>query len=112
MTPRVFERSNDCCRDERCDQLAAKVFGALGLKSRDVLAAMTDPGPARRTGRRAEPRREACWPDGVWTAAEVSLSDALADPIVVSLMAADGVDPAALETSLAELAVTLARRRA
>jgi hypothetical protein len=102
---------NDCCRDERCGELAARVFGGLGLKSRDVLAAMTE-GPTRRKGR--EPGREPCRPDheGAWAAAEVSLSEALADPIVMSLMAADGVDPAALETNLAELAVKLARRRA
>jgi len=36
--------------------------------------------------------------------AEPTLSDALADPVVRAMMAADGVDPQALETTLRKLA--------
>jgi hypothetical protein len=35
---------------------------------------------------------------------EPTLSDALADPVVRAMMAADGVDPQALETTLRKLA--------
>jgi hypothetical protein len=97
---RALNGLNDCCRDERCDRLAAEVFGGQGLTSRDVLATAT-----RRKGQ--ESRRDPCWP-----AAEVSLGEALSDPIVMSLMAADRVDPAALAESFHTLARVLAGRHA
>lgn len=42
---------------------------------------------------------------------EPSLLDALSDPIIRAIMAADRVDPAALATSLRETAVRVAAHR-
>lgn len=43
---------------------------------------------------------------------EPSLSDALSDPIIQTIMTADHVDPQALEASLRETAQRVGRRRA
>jgi hypothetical protein len=43
---------------------------------------------------------------------ESNLSQTLADPLIRSVMAADGVDPHELEQCLTAIARTLARRRA
>ena len=42
---------------------------------------------------------------------ELNLSQTLSDPLIRSVMAADGVDPHELETRLSEIARTLAGRR-
>lgn len=42
---------------------------------------------------------------------EPSLSDALSDPIIRTIMSADHVNPQALETNLREMAVKVARAR-
>lgn len=41
---------------------------------------------------------------------ELALQDALSDPVIRAVMDADGVDPAALEADLSEIAETLRRR--
>jgi hypothetical protein len=41
---------------------------------------------------------------------ELSLHDALSDPVIQTLMDADGVDPVALEADLREIAKTLRHR--
>ncbi len=71
----------------------------------------------------ARPRRRTIQPDfAAWRelcravptmrpVPEMSLDELLADPIVLDLMAADNVDPAALRAALREVANQLARRR-
>jgi len=116
---RISDVTGGARGEERCsDRVAACVFGGLGLPAPDTLAAMAerfsrarpvaDPSPARGL------QPDDCPPAGrrsrIRPAPEVSLSEALSDPIVVSLMAADGVDPAELEANLARVAQKLAAR--
>ena len=114
MTRVSDARTEDTCHD----RLAARVFGSLGLASVNVLAALARDRSLRRTaGRHTDGWDDLCRPtagEAVAMAfgAEVSLREALSDPIVVSLMAADRVDPTELEESLEVLAKKLARRRA
>lgn len=112
-----FDSMTDHLRDERCrDRLAARVAGGLGLVSMNVLAAWAN--DFSRAGRRAAARRAGagagrCRGEGrvtINSVPEVSIGEALSDPIVRTLMAADRVDPAELEASLDELATKLARR--
>ena len=110
----VFNVSTDCCcQVSRDDRLAARVFGGIGRAGLSGLAALaeacssprglhaqadSDPGRSRRLIHAVPP--------------EVSLGEALSDPIVRAVMAADRVDPAELEESLDALAKKLARPRA
>ncbi len=103
------------CRDETCrDRLAARVIGGLGLAGMNVLAAVA--GDFSRAGRRMADQPSASGRAErrvmISHIAEVSLSEALSDPIVRSLMAADRVDPTELEACLDKLATKLKRRRA
>jgi hypothetical protein len=41
---------------------------------------------------------------------ELSLTEVLSDPLVMEVMASDGVDPRELEAALAEIAVDVRRR--
>ncbi len=49
---------------------------------------------------------------GGWRGGEPSLTDALSDPLIRVMMAADRVDPVELEADLRELGQTLRRRDA
>jgi hypothetical protein len=46
-----------------------------------------------------------------WCHREPSITEMLSDTIVVAMMAADGVDPVALEAQLRDVAATTAARR-
>jgi hypothetical protein len=117
---RASDAMTGCCAEERStDRLAACVLGWFGMPGADGLAVQAGDfaRPRRPTAhRRADAGRDQYRPvpDGPMAFAsipEVGLDEALSDPIVRSLMAADGVDPGELETELGELRKTLARQR-